>query len=342
MYQRMYTLFLLFACLFGGLSAAEPHYKPICTVLNPCKNYSLINSVDFHPKEHLLAVTYTFGNRVVLYKHAKVGNLQISQTLDIPHGAPQHAVFTPDGETLVVANWLSQEFTIYRRENGQFNSVPDATISKTKELAAFRFHGIAFSPCGRYLAVAYGATSEYDRALAIFHFDPKKLTLKLTCAYRGEEEVSGVPKGITFSPDGNAILVTFSDKNSLEVFNFSKISGKMAPHPRQIVQGNRTGIFRPEDVKISPDGTLCAISNSEVHTVSFFPFNARTNTITRQHPLYTLSDLTFPHGLAFSADQKYFCVTQFGPIKTDEKGNIYWNGLEAHESKVTLYKSIKN
>lgn len=341
----MRTLFLLFACLFGGLSAAQPHYKPICTVVNPCKNYSLVNSVDFHPKEHLMCVTYTLGDRVVLYKMGKVGDLQIFQTLSNPEGqlsAPQHAVFTPDGETLVVANWLSQAFTMYRRENGKFNSVPDAVIPTTKELADYRYHGIAFSPCGKFLAVAYGAGSDYDRALAVFHFDSKKLTLKLACAFRGEDEVSGVPKGIAFSPDGNALLVTFSDKNSLEIFSFSKTTGKMAPHPRQVVQGNRTGIFRPEDVKISPDGTLCAISNSEVHTVSFFPFNSRTNTITRQHPLYTLSDLKFPHGLAFSADQKYFCITQFGPIKTDEKGNIFWEGLEAREAKVTLYRSNNN
>lgn len=49
-----------FICLFflvlmiGVYASADPvHPNPVAAVANPCRNYSLVNSVEFHPKENL-------------------------------------------------------------------------------------------------------------------------------------------------------------------------------------------------------------------------------------------------------------------------------------------------
>ena len=66
---------------------------------------------------------------------------------------------------------------------------------------------------------------------------------------QGTEELPGIPKGITFSPDGTCLFVTFSDANSLVVYNLSENKKKILQNPRQIIQGKESIISRPEDVK---------------------------------------------------------------------------------------------
>lgn len=329
--------------LLSSLSAREITLSLAASATNPCKIYSLVNSVDFHPQLPLCSVTYTFCDSVVLYRKSG-SRLKIAQTLKSHLSAPQHAVFTPDGKTLVVANWSSQTFTLYSGdEQGFFAAEPCAVIPTPETLAPFRFHGIAFSSCGKFLAVAYGAGSEYDRAIAVFHYDPSNYTLTLTSCLRGKKEVLGVPKGIAFSPDGKAILVTFSDLNALAIYDFSKTHAQIASKPRQIIQGGKTHIFRPEDIKLTPDGSLCAVSNSDAGSIAFFAFDPITNTIQSQTPIRLFDqDLTFPHGLSFSSDGSLFAVTQFGPIHSDDKGDIFWSHITSpSEAKVVIFNFAK-
>lgn len=337
-----YFLLVLFLC--SSAYAEALHFKRIAVANNPCEAYSLANSVDFHPHKNVLCVTYTFGNRVVLYDQT----LRIVQTLANPEAelqAPQHAVFTPDGKVLVVANWMSQTFTLYAKQaQGGFSATPTAVIFTPEKLAPYRFHGIAFSRCGQFLAVAYGAGSDYDRAIGIFKYDPTALTLTLVHCLCGEKEVLGVPKGIAFAPDGNALLVTFSDLNALAVYPFSKKHQTLAYSPRQIVRGPDSQIFRPEDVKLSQDGTLLALSNSDAGNVSIFPFNPHNNTITQSSPRATINKkLVFPHGLAFSPDGTLLAITQFGGIHSDEKGDIFWSHItNPSEAKIFIYTVESN
>lgn len=336
----MRTFFLSLFFMTAVLESGEDPFQPISTIPNPCPKYSLINSVDFHPTQDLFCATFTSAHRIVLYKKGKLG-YHASQILKNALAHPQHAVFSRDGDVLIVANWSAQDFSLYVRDKDRFSEVPTTTIPVPEPLSSplYRFHGIAFSPDGNFLAVAFGAGNEFDKAIAVFRFFRKDLRLELCSCLRGQKEVAGTPKGIAFSPDGKALIVTFADLNSLAIFDFSAASGQICPYPRQVVQGPSTGIFRPEDVKFSTDGTLCAISNSEADNVSFFCYNSRNNTFPSQKPLFTLREgLKFPHGLAFSADGRTLAVSQFGPVKVTDDGNIDGRGLEAQEAKITLFK----
>jgi DNA-binding beta-propeller fold protein YncE len=269
------------------------------------------------------------------------GQPQLIQSLTNPESLlsePQHAVFSPDGEKIVVANWTNQTLTIYKcEESGLLGKKPLAVIPAKGMLAHHKPHGMAFSPCGNLLAIAYGAESYYRRAIALF------CMTRMGCELASVVETAKIPKGITFSPDGSCLLVTFSDANSLAIFNLDRQNQTILPIPRQIIQGAQSKISRPEDVKISPDGSYCAVTNSDQNTVTFYPFDQNSNWITQNTPSCVLqnptSQLCFPHGIAFSPDGCFLAITQFGQISATSAGHIVWKKeMGPDQAKVHLYQ----
>ena len=313
------------------------------TLTYPAPSYSLINSVDFHPKENLFCVTHAQGNRVVLYRLNAMGIPALEQVLSNPAALlsePQHAAFSADGTKIAVANWTNQTITIYQKGEVGFQPSPIACIPPPPSLTSKKPHGIAFSPCGNFLAVAYGAAPCYGRAIALFRVLKEGTSYELASLLEGESMLPGIPKGIAFSPDSTCLLVTFADTNQLCIFSVTSTATIALP-PKQIVQGSESLISRPEDVKISPDGHTCAITNSDQNSVALFSFDPHTNQITLPHPISTLkASFCFPHGIAFSPDGKFLLITEFGSVQVSPEGNINWPGsLPATEAKVHICKA---
>lgn len=313
---------------------------PLTVMPNIDHQYSLINSVDFQRQKNLFCATYTHNNKICFYEIDQNYQPHFIQSLHNPLARlsePQHAVFSPDGEKVVVANWTNQTLTVYKRkENGLYNEIPIAIISSPSALARCKPHGITFSPCGNYLAIAYGASSKYERAIALF----KARGDGFECvSLLKNNALPGTPKGIEFSPDGTSLLVTFCEVNSLVIFN---IEGQtINPIPKQIIQSD--DISRPEDIKITPNGRYCAISNSDLNTISFYGFDSKSNSIPQNSPFYVLQNpdaqLHFPHGIAFSPDGSCLLATQFGAVNIDKKGDIIWNYRTlSSEAKINLYQ----
>jgi len=316
----------------------------VAMVYNPGPNYSLINSVDYHPKQHLFCMTCTQNDMVVIYKINAAGKPEIVQSLSNPLAKlckPQHAVFSPDGEKIVVANWRNQTLSVYQRtKEEKFQNEPAAIISPSSSLIKHKPHGIAFSPCGKYLAIAYGAATYRGKAIALFKVANDGLNFELS--HLLEAELPGIPKGITFSPDGTCLLVTFSDINQLVIFNLTQDGKTILPTPQQVIHGDESGISRPEDVKISPCGNYCAVSNSDRDTVTFYPFDKTANLITQCIPCAILqnpdANFHFPHGIAFSPDGAFLLVTEFGQVDLTADGGIVWDhSTRPEQSKINLY-----
>ncbi|HEY2810496.1 MAG TPA: beta-propeller fold lactonase family protein [Rhabdochlamydiaceae bacterium] len=334
-------LFLIFG--YFGLAHALFHPIPHATIVNTEPVYSLLNSIDFHPKEPIFCVTYTHNNKICFYKIDKSLQPHLIQTLKGPSARlkePQHAVFSPSGEMLVVANWTNQSLNVYlRKSNGFFEEEPISSIFFPKALDQSKPHGIAFSPSGQYLAVACGASTKFKTGLVLFekrgyHLEPVSIL--------EHDQLRGIPKGICFAPDGECLLVTFSGPSSLAVFQLN--GGKIDRFPKQIIEGAHTQLSRPEDIKISPDGTYCAVSNSDKNTITFYRFDKNTNTID-EIPFWSLGNpeahFTFPHGLAFSSDGSYLAVTQFGQIKLTPEGKIIWQkGFLPREGAINIYRNF--
>ncbi len=310
--------------------------------------YTLLNSVDFHPTQNIFCVTYSNINKIILYKIDSAGKPKKIQTLNGSVAellSPQHAVFSSDGTKIVVANWGNQALNVYQKTQGQlYQEKPVANIQPHPSLKNHRPHGMAFSPCGNYLAIAFGAADYYDKAIALYSVVDHGLNFELLHLLQAPNELPGTPKGITFTPDANCLLVTFCDTNSLVIYNLSKKKNKILQKPKQVIQGDETGIFRPEDVKITPDGKYCVLSNSEHHTVTFYPFDKTHNRITQTIPVKILENpeyqLQFPHGIAFSSDGKFMVITEFGEIKITTEGDIVWDHTTSpKEAKFHLYSN---
>lgn len=318
----------------------SPHY----TVSGDDIRYSLVNSVHYHPKLNLFCAAYTHNNKIVLYTLDATGKAKISQVLRgelNTFGSPQHAAFSPDGNLLATVNWATNTLYFFKiQRDGNVNDQPLFHTPPAKLLEAYKPHGMAFSPNGKFLAVAYGASSGHHKGIGLYRMRTNACEL---CDLLDEQDLPGIPKGITFSPDGNCLLVTFCDVNSIVIYDVNPRAESIFKYPRQIVQGPNTDIFRPEDIKIAPNGDYLVISNSEQHNVAFFFYDAAANLITQDTPFYVhknpAAKHTFPHSLAFSPDGKYFLISQFGNIRVTDTGRILWDkNTEASQAKIHIYK----
>lgn len=325
-----------------------PILNNLCAVLlcslktvipNPYPEQTMINCVEFHPEKNIFCATYTHSNKVNIYEFDLADNrVKILQSLENPAAQfhePQHAVFSPDGKKLIVANWSSQTLTLYQQDkDGGFSSMPATTIRLPKKFSKHRFHGISISPCGNFLAIAFGCSTTCGKAIAILRLQDQIPFYSLVSDL-GEQALLGIPKGITFTPDGKSLLVTFSDVNCLAIYDINS-SEEIIAAPRQIVNGK---IYRPEDVKITPKGNYCAVSNSEHNTVTFYPFDCSLNCVTQNEPCYIIEGLAFPHGIAFSTDGTLMAITEFGPINTASDGNVFWDkNTPPSSSRISVFE----
>jgi 6-phosphogluconolactonase (cycloisomerase 2 family) len=344
-FQFLMSLIWLLQTTSSNGFAWEPpiNPQPFAVVKNSLPNYTLINSVDFHPTENLFCVTYTQGNCIILYRIDPSGNVELVQTLKNPLALlsePQHAIFSTDGKKIIAANWTNQTLTVYdSHKNDLFYEVPTVIIPASNPLKQNKPHGIVTSPCGNYLAIAFGASTYYEQAIGIFRITKKGNGYELINKFAAQEGLPGAPKGIVFSPDGNCLLVTFSNLNNFMIYDLDA-QKSILPIPRQIIQGPETGISRPEDIKISSDKKFCAVTNSDRHTVTFYSFDKESNRIADNVPYYTLeAKLCSPHGVAFSPDGAFMVVTEFGQVFTANDGGIGWKtGIAPEEAKFSVYK----
>lgn len=319
---------------------------PSATVSNPGPNYSLVNSIDHHPKQNLFCVTFTHNDKVILYTINQDGKPDEVQCLHNPEArlnSPQHAVFSPDGKKIAVANWHGQTIAMFQSDKGmKFHPIPAAVVQPDNLNPNFKPHGITFSPCGKYLAVAYGAEQRFGKGIVLYKIKKNGIGLQLIHVLN-KTFIPGIPKGIAYSPDGTCLLVTFADVNQVVIYNLSKDRNSIDLPPRQVLEGANTGISRPEDIKITPDGNYCAISNSTINTVTFYHFDKHTNLITHPEPCELLENpeagFNFPHGLAFTPDGSHLLVTEFGSVEVNDDGHVFWPKSQPYEtSKFNLYK----
>ncbi|WP_394789503.1 beta-propeller fold lactonase family protein [Rhodoferax sp.] len=319
---------------------------PTDSIRNASNTYSLINSVEFHPRENLFCAAFTTVNKLILMKVTQQGKLKTVQVIGNPTAAlaePQHAVFSQDGNKIIAVNWDNATFTIYERlPDGLYASKPVAVIPFPPELKDYKPHGIEISPSGEFLAVAFGVTTRHKKGLALFKYHHAESRLQLLNLIE-EAQLPGIPKGIAFSPDESCLLVTFSNINSISVYDLDWAAGAIKVAPRQVFQGALTGLSRPEDIKISAEGDHLIVSNSGANTVTCYHFDKSSNSIGEETPYYILDNpnarIRFPHGISLSADGSVLAITQFGPLEEKDDGNIvFGHRTPRRQAKINIYR----
>src|SRR5437764_759051 len=92
---------------------------PCAEIKSPCPYYTLVNSVECHPRKNPCCVTYSHSNNVILFNFSNPSSPYIQQKLNNPLSKfriPQHAIFSADGQSLVIVNWLNQNVNVYHTD----------------------------------------------------------------------------------------------------------------------------------------------------------------------------------------------------------------------------------
>lgn len=306
---------------------------------------TLINHVCFHPKKNLFCTTFTHQHWIGLYQVGVDDRVELLQKLKNPEMLhPQDAIFSPDGNHLVVVSWSSRNFFIYPvNAEGSIQPYPKCTVATDLSHEEYRPHGMRFSSNGNYLAVVYGSFHDAPWIVIFYRvcdLGTDHATLTPCCSLQESHLLKGTPKGIDFSPDESCLVMTFTKTDSLAVFPIDLEAGWISPAPAQEISGSATKLCRPEDIVFAPDGSYCAVSNSSQDTVTFYQFDKRNNRFVTDAPFKTIdAGLHFPHGLGFSSDGKYFAITQFGKVKLNGLGRMTTWGKERVEG-ISLFKVL--
>ena len=323
------------------------NYEPVATdCISNSSIYCLINSVAFHPMENLFCATFSGRCMLIFYVIDGVGRARVFQKISDSKARlknPQHAVFSRDGERVIVTNWSGETFTIYARlPSGSYSPVPVGVIPFSERIAGHKPHGLDISPSGKFIAVAFGAAANKPKAIAIFAFEQAAHTVALLSLLDGIG-VPGIPKGICFSPDETHVMVTFSDVNCINLYRFDPAAGTISETPCQTLQGSLTGLNRPEDVKLSHGRDQVLVSNSGSNSIAFYRFDAFENRIVQPNPEYVMGQrefgLEFPHGLAVSPDGRYLVASQFGPLPTtSDEDIVFGRETPVRQAKLWIFE----
>jgi len=323
-------------------------FQPLTSIKSDKTYRTLINSVFFHPNKNLFCVTFTHQQQVGLYQIEMDESVKLVQMLENPTAMfdlPQNAIFSPDGNHLVVVNWVTRDINIYPADSeGFFQNYPQSTIPFHLSECNYRPHGMCFSQDGAYLAVVFGSFEDCPWIVILYRVEdlgsahPRFIPCS---SLEKNNNLQGVPKGVAFSPDQSSLVITFVKTNSLGIFPINWEESSINPVPLQEISGPATQLCRPEDIAFSPDGDYCAVSNSSDNTVSFYYFDKLSNRFIGNVPFKIIggeeTPLFFPHGIGFSHDNKYFAITQFGYVEVDAKGYMTSWGDEGGE-RVSLFK----
>lgn len=324
------TYLFLFSIVLSLLSGNENPLlspTPLHYLKNPYPKRDLVNSVEFHPHKNICCVTYTHNQAVILYA-VDEGGMRVLQTWKNPTAQlsyPAYALFSKDGKSLIVSNWGNQTLSIYQLVDSLYSETPVTIYSYAHLLKRCRPHGASLSLHGDYLAVVFGVSKTYPRGVGLFrliNIESDHPTIELASFVKSPFLKKGIPKGASFSPDGSHLLLTLAEANSVSVHSIDWSSEKINRAPKEVI----TGLNRPEDIKFSKSGNFFAVSNSKEDNIAFFSYNQDTNSIPFSTPKFILQNpdakLSFPHGIAFSSDDRYFAVTQFGEQVFNRMGNI--------------------
>lgn len=162
-----------------------------------------------------------------------------------PSGSMRDVAFTSDSSTLAVASEGSPYLTLFEKNNGVWNRLPDVSGG----LPSLEARGVAISPNGEYLAV-----TQYSASAVQFVIIYKNIGGVWTRQPNISSATGKYGAVACFSPDNSILVVTNGDSPYLSMYKDIDGVWTRMPTPSG---GNPTA--ETTRVAFSPDGSILAV-----------------------------------------------------------------------------------
>jgi 6-phosphogluconolactonase (cycloisomerase 2 family) len=287
------------------------------------KRYATCSDVAWFPGPYL-AVVNLYGEHLRIYRfdHQRAAgraparlHLLHEVTEGVP--APEGVSVSPDGKLLAIGHSLTEDIGVSLYPIDPETLVPGARERLCRGSASGAFHGVTFTPDCRHIAVT---EIGHPGFVAIMRTASGERTCLLENRYAPFR-----PKSIAFSPDGRfAVIVrglnvspaaaALMPGGMVSVHAFDMASGIIASEALAELQGQSTSFVYVDMCSIlhtAYGGPYCIlVADQGIDKIVAFEFDPKTRTLAFAGQL--LAGLSFPHGVAASADGRFVAVTTYG------------------------------
>ena len=249
--------------------------------------------------------------------------------------SPEGVSVSPDGKLLAVGHSLTEDIGVSLYPIDPESLLPGARQRICRGSATGAFHGLTFAPDGRHIAVTEIGSPGF---VAVMRAESGERTCFLENRYAPFR-----PKSIAFSPDGRFALIVrglnvgpkaaaLVPGGLLSVHPFDAASGIIASEALAEFQGQSTSFIHVDMCSILPTAPSAPyrilVVDQGIDEIVAFDFDPGSRTLAFAG--HFLAGLSFPHGVAVSADGRFVAVTTYG----DDSLRIFdmMRGGEALES----------
>ena len=287
------------------------------------RRYATCSDIAWFPGPYL-AVVNLYGEHLRIYRfdhHGGPGRaparLQLLHEITEGVPAPEGVSVSPDGRLLAIGHSLTEEIGVSLYPIDPDSLLPGARERVCRGSANGAFHGVTFTPDGRHIAVT---EIGHPGFVAVMRTALGERTCLLENRYAPFR-----PKSIAFSPDGRFAVIVRGLNVSLtaaalmpggmiSIHPFDMASGVIGSEALAELQGQSTSFVYVDMCSILPRaaGAPCRIlvADQGIDEIVAFDFDPGNRTLAFAG--HFLAGLSFPHGVAASADGRFVAVTTYG------------------------------
>ncbi len=173
-----------------------------------------------------------------------------------------------------------------------------------------RPEGIAFSPCGNFVAIA---NSLSNNVLFFRTSDCLSQNVQALPIFVLTNTFASYPHDLDFSPDGAHLAIASRNNNLILLHKRNAESGFYDHEPFAVIEGSQASLVNINAVKYSPCGNCLGVCDVKGNQIALFRYRGdEYEPIPYQVLQEHIDILDRPDGLAFSSDGKLLAVTSHG------------------------------